>query len=183
MTYDPKKFDGVDRPDETPKTFADLKPPGYWSKKLGYFVAVRIPEWAERDGGPSGKITTMKAPTQCALWKKPELLDERRENRFELLETFVDESHLSRDLLKCKECGQLYFFEFYEEIDWEDGDDPQYSKYIPVGTRAEIEMLKKASPFQLWQYRPQLRRDFPKDAKSPNTYWAEDSSIPDRGAT
>jgi hypothetical protein len=114
----------------------------------------------------------MKAPTQCALWKKPELVDEPRENRFELLETFVDESHLSRDLLKCKECGQLYFFEFYEEIDWEDGNDPQYSKYIPVENGAEIEMLKKASPLKLLQYLPQLRHDFPKDAKSPKTYWA-----------
>ena len=38
---DSKKFDGFDRPDETPKTFAELKPPGYWSKTLGYFVPVR----------------------------------------------------------------------------------------------------------------------------------------------
>jgi hypothetical protein len=35
------QFDGFDRPDETPKTFAELKPPGYWSKTLGRFVEVR----------------------------------------------------------------------------------------------------------------------------------------------
>ena len=29
-----------DRPDETPKTFADLKPPGYWCN--GHFVPVKI---------------------------------------------------------------------------------------------------------------------------------------------
>jgi hypothetical protein len=67
------------------------------------------------------------------------------------------------------------FFEFYEEIDWEGGDDPQYSKYIPVDTGAEIEMLKKASPLQLLHYFPQLRHDFPKGAKSPTTYWAKNS--------
>ena len=82
-------------------------------------------------------------------------------------QTFVDESHLSRELLRCKDCGQLYFFEFYEEIDWEDGNDPQFSTYVPVETGAEIEMLKKASPIKLLEYLPQLRRDFPKDAKSP----------------
>jgi hypothetical protein len=87
MTYDPKKFDGFDRPDETPKTFAELNPPGYWSKSAGYFVPVCK---AEREP-PSGKITIMKAPTQCALWEKPELMDEpNRRDRFELLETFVE---------------------------------------------------------------------------------------------
>ena len=30
------------RPDETPATFADMKPPGYWSATLGYFVPVRV---------------------------------------------------------------------------------------------------------------------------------------------
>jgi hypothetical protein len=100
--------------DETPNTFAELKPPGYWSKTLGYFVPV-IKD--EREPA-SGKITIMKAPIQCALWEKPELLDEpNHRDRFELLETFVDESHEFRDLLKCKECGQPYFYEFYEWID------------------------------------------------------------------
>ena len=142
MTCDPKKFDGFDRPDETPKTFAELKPPGYWSKSAGCFV----PVCKDEREFPSGKITVMKAPTQCALWAKPELLGEpNRRDRFERLETFVDKSHEFRDLLKCKECGQLYFAEFYEEIDWEDGDDPQYWTYVPVETGGEIEMLKRAS--------------------------------------
>jgi hypothetical protein len=67
--------------DETPKTFAELKPPGYWSKAFG-FVEVHKREWDH----PSGKITIMKAPTQCALWKKPELIDEPNDrDRFELL--------------------------------------------------------------------------------------------------
>jgi hypothetical protein len=174
MTYDPKKFDGFDRPDETPKTFAELKPPGYWSKTLGRFVPVCKDE---RDP-PTGTITMVKAPTQCALWAKPELIQQRmdRTNHFELLETFVDESHLIRDLLKCKECGQLYFAEFYEEIDWEDGDDPQYWTYIPVVTGAEIEVLKKASSLKLLEHLPQLRRDWPKGAKSPKTYWLKPRS-------
>jgi hypothetical protein len=110
-----------------------------------------------------------------ALWEKPELIDESLDSVFERVETFVDESHLSRELLRCKDCGQLYFFEFYEEIDWKDGNDPQYSKYIPVETDAEIEMLKKASPLKLLEYLPQLRHDFPKDAKSPKTYWAKNN--------
>ena len=30
------------RPDETPKTFADMKPPGYWSASSGRFITVRL---------------------------------------------------------------------------------------------------------------------------------------------
>jgi hypothetical protein len=146
MTYDTKKFDGFDRPDETPKTFAELKPPGYWSKTLGSFVEVRKREWDP----PSGKITSVKAPTQCALWKKPELIDEPRQNRFELLETFVDESHLSRELLRCKECGQLYFFEFYEEIDWEDGNDPQFLHTSPWRQARRSRYSRKHRQLSSW---------------------------------
>lgn len=113
----------------------------------------------------------MKVPTHCVLWEKPELIHEPKDKRFELIETFVDESHLWRYLLKCRECGQLYFFEFYEEVDWEGGDDPQYSTYIPVETDEEIGTLKSTSPHGLLGYLPQLRKDFPKDAKTSKVYW------------
>ena len=113
----------------------------------------------------------MKEPTQCVLWTKPKPVGRPTEERFELVETFVDESHWWRCLLKCRECGQLYFFEFYEIIDWEHGEDPQYSTYIPVETEAEVETLKKTSPFELQQFSPRLKRDFPKGAKTPTVYW------------
>jgi hypothetical protein len=29
MPYNPQNYDGATRPDETPATFAELKPPGY----------------------------------------------------------------------------------------------------------------------------------------------------------
>jgi hypothetical protein len=47
MKYDPKKFDGANRPDETPASFAPedwneaIANGGYWSELLGYFVPVR----------------------------------------------------------------------------------------------------------------------------------------------
>jgi hypothetical protein len=61
----------------------------------------------------------MKKPTQGVLWEHPELVLEPLKDRFERIDTYVDESHLMRFLLKCRECGQLYFFELYEEINWE----------------------------------------------------------------
>jgi hypothetical protein len=113
----------------------------------------------------------MKNPEQCALWKMPGLIGDPQKDLFERIDTYADESHLSRCLLKCRECGQLYFFEFYEEIDWVSGNDPQYSTYIPVETEDEIACLKKASPFGLLQFSPRLQRDFPADAKKPTVRW------------
>jgi hypothetical protein len=113
----------------------------------------------------------MKKPTQCVLWEHPELVLEPLKDRFERIDTYVDESHLMRFLLKCRECGQLYFFELYEEINWEGGNDPQYSTYIPVETKDEIKTLNSASPFGLLDFSPRLQEDFPKDAKKPTVRW------------
>lgn len=113
----------------------------------------------------------MIAPTQCILWETPERVSGVMKNRFEVIDTYVNESHHWRYLLKCRECGQLYFFEFYEEIDWVNGNDPQYSTYIPIETKDEIETLKNTSPLGLLQFFPRLQRDFPKDAKEPISHW------------
>jgi hypothetical protein len=115
-----------------------------------------------------GLLTSnMKSPTQCILWENPELVAGPKEDRFDLIDTYVDDSRLIRRLLKCTECGQLYFYEFHEEVDWDAGEDPQYRTYIPVENDSEIEALKKASQFELLQYFPRLQRDFPKGAPAP----------------
>ena len=97
----------------------------------------------------------MTEPTQCVLWLEPELAEPLK-NRFNLVETHVDEAHWWRHLLECRECGQLYFFEFYERIDWDSGDDPQYATF----GQEEIERLK-----------PRLQKYFSKDAKRPTFGW------------
>jgi hypothetical protein len=118
-------------------------------------------------------------PTQCVLWDDPKLVrGTRMKELFELIDTYADESHLKRYLLKCRECGQLYFFEFYEWVDWENGNDPQYSKYIPISNLDDAEMLKNAEPHDLLRFSPSLNIDFPKDAEAPTMYWA--GKVPSR---
>jgi hypothetical protein len=113
----------------------------------------------------------MKSPTQCVLWENPALVAGPQKDRFKRLDTYVDDDHLTRCLLRCRECGQLYFYEFYEEIDWDGGDDPQYRTYIPVETDTEIGALKKSSRFDLLKYFPRLQRDWPKEAQAPTARW------------
>jgi hypothetical protein len=117
-------------------------------------------------------IHEFREPKQCAYWDDPKpVRSTPMKEIFELIDTYAYESHLHRYLLKCRECGQLYFFEFYEWIDRENGNDPQYSKYIPVSTMDEVEMLKNVSPGELLQFSPSLNVDFPKDAEAPTMYW------------
>jgi hypothetical protein len=72
----------------------------------------------------------LRQPTQCVLWERPDLVN--GVDRFDTVEELIDESHLSRSVLKCRECGQLYFYEFYEIVDWEEGNDRIYWTFIPV---------------------------------------------------
>jgi hypothetical protein len=99
-------------------------------------------------------------PTQCALWEQPDLVTAPR-GRFETVETYEDDSHLRRALLKCRECGQLYFYEFYEQVDWDNGDDAQYSTYIPVPERDEALRIKDLPVYGLMRYSPRLQWDHP----------------------
>lgn len=105
-------------------------------------------------------------PLNCHIWNKPDLTIEELNNSTEVLKTYTDESHLIRRLLKCNKCGQLYFYEFYEEIDWSGGNDPQYRTWIPVDDETSAEVLSKMSPLHILNY-PSVRYDWPSDAKEP----------------
>jgi len=117
----------------------------------------------------------MKEPTDCILWNEPEKITSETFDGFDVVEKYVDTSHWERSLLKCRGCGQLYFHEFYEEVDWEDGEDPQYWTYIPVESDEEIALLKKTTYLELLQCFPRLQKDFPKSAEKPNIFWAKRS--------
>jgi len=118
--------------------------------------------------------TSMKSPTGCALWRNPEpLVTGVLEQSFERLERFVQDDHWSRSLLRCRECGQLYFFEFYEEVDWADGDDPQYCTWIPVETS-----LRAAGRLELRRLAPRLCEDWPKGGEQ-RVYWVRDGEAPE----
>jgi hypothetical protein len=97
----------------------------------------------------------MRHPIQCILWDHPE----RATGIFEEVESYEDESHLVRSLYKCKECGQLYFYEWYEWVDWKGGNDKMYTTFIPVQTEEEIEELKMTDNFTLMPYFPRLQLD------------------------
>jgi hypothetical protein len=114
----------------------------------------------------------LNEPIGCAYWNKPEAMpsDELIKSS-DLIERFDDTSHLMHALIKCRECGQLYFYEFYDEIDWENGDDPMYMTYIPVSTREEIDQLKAMSRSEILTVFPRLHYDILKGVSAPRIQW------------
>lgn len=110
-------------------------------------------------------------PLDCQLWKiegKDKNLNLRE--LLDIVKTYEKESHVVRELLKCSECGQLYFYEFYEEIDWENGNDPQYRTAIPVESEDQADKMAKMSQVEILKFSPRLQNDWPKDAEE-KTGW------------
>lgn len=128
-------------------------------------------------------MTKAKTPNKCHLWNNKNLTKEELYNSLKVIKVYDDDPHQTRSLKKCKQCGQLYFYEFKEFIDWDKGNDAQYQTYIPVEKEEDAAQIANESEFQLLRY-PSIRINFPSDAKKPskpyysnlNKYPKEDSS-------
>jgi hypothetical protein len=105
------------------------------------------------------KIVKLRHPTQCVLWEHPDHITGKFAEIFDEVESYEDSSHLTRALYKCKECGQLYFHEWYEWVDWENGNDKMYTTLIPVQTQEEIQALKGTDTIMLMTFFPRLQLD------------------------
>ena len=89
---------------------------------------------------------------------------------FEHIETYVDDVHFSRSLVRCKRCGQHYLKEFYETVDWVDSNDPQFLTWLPVENAEEAEKINRSNPEGIPYVWPQLKSDWPKDGEK-KIYW------------
>jgi len=110
-------------------------------------------------------------PLHCHLWGDHNLKMQMLSNSLIMLKVFEDSPHLTRKLMQCNECRQLYFYEFYEIVDWVDGNDDTHYKWIPVDSITEAEQLCKLKSPDLLHY-PSIRIDFPIESeKSEGPYF------------
>jgi hypothetical protein len=86
-------------------------------------------------------------PSNCHLWRAP-LTHQLVRASLSDVKTYCDDSHLTRRLTRCS-CGQLYFYEWYEIIDWGEGNDPQYVTCIPVTDETMADELNTLSQVAL----------------------------------
>lgn len=107
-------------------------------------------------------------PTQCHLWKAETLTDTDLDDVFDVVQAFSEDSHLSRSLVKCRQCGQLYAKEFYEEVDWADSEDSQHWTFAPVENKEQAEELARLD--SVASASPGLHEDFLKGEEK-KVYW------------
>ena len=60
------------------------------------------------------KIHHLRKPVQCVLWDHPGRAAGKFSGFLDEVACYEDSSHLTRSLYKCRECGQLYFHEWYD---------------------------------------------------------------------
>jgi hypothetical protein len=105
------------------------------------------------------EIIYLQKPTQCLLWQHPDRIriGQKFSDLLEAIESYEDSRYLTRSFYKCRECGQLYF---YEWLEWAHrGIDKTYDTFVPVKTQAEIEALKQTDSLSLLSYFPRLQFD------------------------
>jgi hypothetical protein len=118
------------------------------------------------------------SPEQCHLWTMDLSDTPIITNTFEEVKIYkepfsTDADHRERSLLRCKDCGQLYFYEWLEWVDWDEGNDPTYSKYIPVISEEAAQNITKLSSIELMKLVPRLERNYPSDADHPTMLWVK----------
>ncbi|RNF33990.1 hypothetical protein A7A09_013885 [Paracoccus methylarcula] len=110
---------------------------------------------------------------RCDLWTHPERIAQLGVfDRFVQIEVYDDQEHRTYQQIQCRLCGQKYFYEFYEVIDWKDGDDPQYMTFIPIRGDSDIESLKNCRDVSSSGEFPRLLCDHLKGAEKPRVHWA-----------
>jgi hypothetical protein len=95
-----------------------------------------------------------KEPTHCHLWQKGILT--RDDLDFESIASEADDSHFERSVVRCRRCGQRYLFQFYELVNWRDGNDVMTTIYVPV-EKDDTESLRTVRALDLAQSTPRLQ--------------------------
>ena len=112
----------------------------------------------------------------CQMWTDIDEVLDRRRGVLTRIKVYVDESHVGRALRRCSCCGRLYFWDWIEEIDWEDGNDPTWETWVPVTGEADVAPLL-AMPPGLVLVEPRLLNDHPKGGPR-RRRWIGDPSVP-----
>lgn len=103
----------------------------------------------------------LRKPEQCRLWQDDcQDLKNHIGSILEVVKTYSDSSNMERELLKCDECGQLYFFEHYDP--WSDTGE-EYNTYIPVESIEFADKLNEKMPIELLAFSPSIHHDLGKE--------------------
>jgi hypothetical protein len=109
-----------------------------------------LSRWLGINGNPNGSAEdneSAKCHLRTARLTKSLLL-----NAFDNVKRYQDDYHNTKDLKRCKTCGQLYYAAFCEEVDIKAGKDTEYYTFIPVDDMDTGDKLSKLSRLELADY-------------------------------
>jgi hypothetical protein len=66
-----------------------------------------------------------------------------------LTDGIIADSHFIVSLGRCPECGQRFLRTFTEFVDWEGGDDAQYTDAVPVTEEEAAEIVRQGEDVDL----------------------------------
>ena len=94
----------------------------------------------------------------------------------------IDESHFHVMILACPACSQHFLSVFTEQVDWTDGEDPQYWVVLPITSGESASLLARSGTLTeatlsaIGPGRRSLWRDHPKRV-APSAYWGTGMSV------
>ncbi|MDX2092804.1 MAG: hypothetical protein SFX73_33365 [Kofleriaceae bacterium] len=93
----------------------------------------------------------------------------------EIDERLSDDSHFGVTIRHCTRCGQTFLFVFTEFVDWQGGEDDQYTDVVPISGAEAAEALQRPSDLQflgsLGTGRRRLATAWPRGAKEKSIAW------------
>jgi hypothetical protein len=98
------------------------------------------------------------------------------------VESVVDESHFTLQLLQCHNCGQLFVKVFTEFIDWHGGEDAQFWTVTPITSDEATRLIAEGDDVDLqWlgslgRGRRSLISDYP--TRAPSRYAWRSGPVP-----
>ena len=100
--------------------------------------------------------------TRCHLWARDPVTRGELDRLVKVKELF-DLSHQIRSIRRCPDCGQLYLWDFDEQVDWSEGNDHQYWTVMPAESIEEAERIGSdpavnpmRAPYIRWRFTDKL---------------------------
>jgi hypothetical protein len=93
-------------------------------------------------------MTSKEFGCSTCYGKDPEKAAENLRN-FKEIADLVDESHFTLQILSCPGCSQQYVFIWNETIDWNGGDDAQYTSVLPITNDEANELVAQGKDVKI----------------------------------
>ncbi len=117
----------------------------------------------------NGQTTLFELPSELCFFLQNDTVEPRGKISKDLspIKEYADSNHYYSALMRCQECGQLYYYEYIETVDWISEQDPSYCTWVPVKDENESDEMSKKSSMELLKYFS-IHHNFP--GKDPDKY-------------